>query len=78
MELVYVTVLGGPLNRPAYIVGGNCWNYTRVIAGSSPVVSEQWGEPRAAALLCKHRDYKGSIPWSSTKYALDWYCVNRI
>lgn len=30
--------------------------------------SQIWGEPRAAALLCKHRDYKGSIPWSSTKY----------
>ena len=41
MELVYVTVLGGPLNRPAYIVGGNCWNYTQVTVGSSPIVSEK-------------------------------------
>ena len=32
------TVLGGSLNRPAYIVGGNRRNYTQVTAGSTPAV----------------------------------------
>ena len=45
--------------------------------GSIPSrTANQWGEPRAAALPCKHRDYKGSIPWSSTKFyawLVKWY-----
>ncbi len=37
-KLEDATVLGGPLNRPAYIVGGNRRNYTQVTAGSTPAV----------------------------------------
>ena len=68
MELVYVTVLGGPLNRPAYIVGGNCWKYTKVIAGSSPVVSEKWGMGWVPGFALQADSLIGSIPISSTKF----------
>lgn len=40
VELGYQTALDGPLNRPAYIMSGSCWKYTKVIVGSSPTISE--------------------------------------